>query len=51
MLAVGGNREVAELPAGTITLLFSDIESSMALPRRPGHRVTGTPRRSWRNVP
>ena len=48
MLAVGGNREVTELSAGTITMLFSDIESSMDC---YAVRVTGTPRRSWRNVP
>jgi predicted ATPase/class 3 adenylate cyclase len=36
--AIGNNRRVGELPTGTITLLFSDIEGSTALVRRLGER-------------
>jgi class 3 adenylate cyclase len=36
--AVGNSRRVGELPTGTITLLFTDIEGSTALLRRLGDR-------------
>jgi len=36
MAADGGNRGVGELPSGTITMLFSDIEGSTALLHRLG---------------
>ena len=35
---VGADGEVAELPTGTLTMLFSDIEGSTALVRRLGER-------------
>ena len=36
MPASGDNRGVGELPAGTVTMLFSDIEGSTALLHRLG---------------
>src|ERR1700689_5952872 len=38
MPASGDNRGVGELPKGTITMLFSDIEGSTALLHRLGER-------------